>query len=144
MRQGEMLSLEWKNIDLQRKVAKLTDTKNDHSRNDRSKGREVPLSTDAVKALEDTAPEKDGVLPLRTGFVFPADTDQVVYEFKMACKKAGIAGLRFHDLRHEATSRLFGRNIEMMKVAAITGHKTLAMLKRYTHLRAEDLAKELG
>ncbi|WP_269802071.1 tyrosine-type recombinase/integrase [Acidithiobacillus ferrivorans] len=49
-----------------------------------------------------------------------------------------------HDLRHEATSRLFEKGLNPMQVAAITGHKTLQMLKRYTHLRAEDLAKMLG
>lgn len=51
---------------------------------------------------------------------------------------------RFHNLRHEATSRLFERGFNVMEVAAITGHKTLQMLKRYTHLRAEDLAKKLS
>lgn len=47
-------------------------------------------------------------------------------------------------MRHEATSRLFEKGLNVMEVAAITGHKTLDMLKRYTHLRAEDLAKKLG
>jgi integrase len=51
--------------------------------------------------------------------------------------------VRFHDLRHEATSRLFEKGLNVIEVAAITGHKTLDMLKRYTHLRAEDLAKKL-
>ncbi len=60
-----------------------------------------------------------------------------------ATQKAGIEGLHFHDLRHEATSRLFEKGLNSMQVAAITGHKTLQMLKRYTHLRAEDLAKML-
>lgn len=45
---------------------------------------------------------------------------------------------------HEATSRLFEKRLNVMEVAAITGHKTLDMLKRYTHLRAEDLAKKLN
>ena len=61
-----------------------------------------------------------------------------------ASRRAGITGLTFHDLRHEATSRLFEKGLNPMQVAAITGHKTLQMLKRYTHLRAEDLAKLLG
>ena len=56
----------------------------------------------------------------------------------------GIEGLRFHDLRHEATSRLSELGLNPMEVAAIMGHKTLVMLKRYTHLRAEDLAQKLG
>ena len=55
-----------------------------------------------------------------------------------------MVDLRFHDLRHEATSRLFEKGLNVMEVAAITGHKTLDMLKRYTHLRAEDLAKKLA
>ena len=47
------------------------------------------------------------------------------------------------DLRHEATSRFFERGLNVMEVAAITGHKDLRMLQRYTHLRAEDLALKL-
>ncbi|WP_019866576.1 tyrosine-type recombinase/integrase [Methylovulum miyakonense] len=52
--------------------------------------------------------------------------------------------MRFHDLRHEATSRLFERGFSIMEVASITGHKSLAMLQRYTHIAASDLAKRLG
>jgi integrase len=52
--------------------------------------------------------------------------------------------IRFHDLRHEATTRLFELGLDMMEVASISGHKSLSMLKRYTHLRAEDLARKLG
>ncbi|MDR3436041.1 site-specific integrase [Telmatospirillum sp.] len=137
MRQGELIGLEWKNVDLERKVAKLLDTKN-------GEARDVPLSTEAVKALENLSPAIDGIVPLRAGPVFATDTDQVVYEFRQACKKAGIVGLRFHDLRHEATSRLFEKGLNPMEAASVTGHKTLQMLKRYTHLRAEDLAKKLG
>ncbi|EQD71992.1 phage integrase, partial [mine drainage metagenome] len=51
--------------------------------------------------------------------------------------------LTFHDLRHEATSRFFEKGFNVMEVASITGHKTLQMLKRYTHLKAEDLAKRM-
>ena len=58
--------------------------------------------------------------------------------FERVAKAAGMTGLTFHDLRHEATSRLFERGLNPMEVTAITGHKTLQMLKRYTHLRAED------
>ena len=64
--------------------------------------------------------------------------------FAATCKAAGITGLTFHDLRHEATSRLFEKGLALTEVAAITGHKTWQMLKRYTHLRAEDLVGRLG
>ncbi len=63
--------------------------------------------------------------------------------FRQFLQKAGIEDLRFHDLRHEATSRFFEKGLNPMQVAAITGHKTLQMLKRYTHLKAEDLAELL-
>ena len=51
--------------------------------------------------------------------------------------------LHFHDLRHEAASRLFEVGLNVMEVASITGNKTLQTLKRYTHLRAEELALKL-
>jgi integrase len=59
-------------------------------------------------------------------------------------RRAGIEDLRFHDLRHEATTRLFEKGRKIMEVASITGHKDLRMLRRYTHLTAEDLARKLG
>ena len=65
-------------------------------------------------------------------------------EFSTACKRAGITNLHFHDLRHEATSRFFEKGLNVMEVGAITGHKDLRMLQRYTHLRAENLAMKLG
>ena len=55
-----------------------------------------------------------------------------------------LTDLRFHDLRHEATSRLFEKGLGVMEVASMTGHKSLSMLKRYTHIEAEKLAKKLG
>jgi integrase len=55
-----------------------------------------------------------------------------------------LRDLRFHDLRHEATSRLFEKGLGIMEVASMTGHKSLSMLKRYTHIEAEKLAKKLG
>ena len=58
-------------------------------------------------------------------------------------EQCGIEDLRFHDLRHEATSRLFEKGLNTMEVASITGHEDLKMLKRYTHLRAENLVGRL-
>ena len=64
--------------------------------------------------------------------------------WRRACSRAGISDQRFHDLRHEATSRFFEKGLNVMEVASITGHKDQRMLQRYTHLRAEDLARKLG
>jgi integrase len=55
-----------------------------------------------------------------------------------------LTDITFHDLRHEATSRFFEKGLNPMQVSAITGHKTLQMLRRYTHLKAEDLAEMLN
>ena len=79
-----------------------------------------------------------------------ARPDSISQAFERVCrlassgKAAGIEGLTFRDLRHEATSRLFEKGLNPMEVAAITGHKTLQMLKRYTHLRAKDLVERRG
>ena len=78
------------------------------------------------------------------GRVFPLTPTGFGCIFNRAVKRSEIEGLTFHDLRHEATSRLFERGLEIQEVAAITGHQTLQMLKRYTHLRAEDLAEKLA
>jgi integrase len=59
-------------------------------------------------------------------------------------KRAGIVGLRFHDLRHEAVSRFFEMGLTVPEVALISGHKDARMLFKYTHLRAGDVVKKLG
>lgn len=130
MRRGELVALRWENIDLEDRVATLRDTKN----GDR---RDVPLSSTAVEVLR-------GVGPRECGPVFSVHPDNVTLRFREACRAKGIKGLRFHDLRHEATSRLFERGLNVVEVSAITGHKSLQMLKRYTHLKAKDLARRLG
>jgi integrase len=128
MRQGELLALEWPNV--RGRVAHLPDSKNGTSR-------DVPLSSRARAALDELPRSLDGR-------VFPVRQDGVVTAFRTATKRAKIEGLRFHDLRHEATSRLFERGWGIMEVASVTGHKTLQMLKRYTHFEAERLADRLG
>jgi len=65
------------------------------------------------------------------GNIFPSVN--VSHFFAAASKRVGIMDLRFHDLRHEATSRFFEDGLNPMQVSAITGHKTLQMLKRYTN-----------
>ena len=131
MRQGELVGMRWENVDLSRRIAHLPDTKNGEART-------VPLSSTAIQTLR--------ALPRSLhGQVFPGLTTEAVKQaFARAVRREGIDNLRFHDLRHEATSRLFERGLNIMEVASITGHKDLRMLRRYTHLRAEDLARKLG
>lgn len=130
MRRGEIMELRWTDVDLVRRVAYLRETKS-------GEARDVPLSTRAMGVLRSLPRQIDGrVFGLTRNFVSTG--------FARVCKVAGIEGLRFHDLRHEATSRLFEKGLNPMEVSTITGHKTLQMLKRYTHLRAEDLVALLG
>ncbi|RME59315.1 site-specific integrase [Candidatus Parcubacteria bacterium] len=130
MRRGEIANLLWEHVNLRKRTVHLPETKTGEPRT-------VPLSSRAAAVLER--------LPRRIdGRVFGLTSDAIGRAFRRVCARAGIEGLRFHDLRHEATSRLFEKGLNPMQVAAITGHKTLQMLKRYTHLRAEDLAELLG
>jgi integrase len=131
MRQGELLALRWENIDLNRRTAFLPDTKNGDART-------VPLSSIAIETL--TLMHNPG-----QGRVFDGVTREAIKRaFMRATVRAGIHDFHFHDLRHEATTRFFERGLNVMEVASITGHKDLGMLRRYTHLKAEDLAKKLG
>ncbi len=132
MRRSEIVGLRWRDIDLQRRVASLAMTKN-------GERRLVPLSSRAVGAVRSLP------LGLPEQRVFGLDTaDAITRAFGNACRAAGISGLRFHDLRHEGVSRLFERGLSLPEVAAVSGHKTWAMLRRYTHLSAEKLAEKLG
>ncbi|MDA8420527.1 MAG: site-specific integrase [Pseudomonadota bacterium] len=129
MRRGEIARMKWEHVDRKACVLLVPETKTDPRR--------VPLSSRALEILSE--------LPRRIrGDVWGMRPDSITHAFDRVCDRAGIKGLRFHDLRHEAISRLFEKGLNLMEVAAISGHKTLQMLKRYTHLRAEDLAKRLG
>lgn len=130
MRRGELLSLQWRNVDLISKTALLPMTKNGDQRI-------VPLTSKAATILQHLPHSIDGK-------VFPVKANAVNLAWQRIRKRADLGDLRFHDLRHEATSRFFEMGLNVMEVSAITGHKDLKMLKRYTHLRAEDLAKKLG
>lgn len=130
MRRSELLSMKWRHVQLDKRVVHLTDTKNGDAR-------DVPLSDKAVTTL--TTLQKDG-----SGDVFPIHFEALKTAWRRTCDKAGITNLHFHDLRHEATSRFFEKGLNVMEVATITGHKDLRMLQRYTHLRAEDLARKLS
>lgn len=130
MRRGELLALTWDEIDLERRVAYLPVTKN-------GEARAVPLSSRAVTILR-SLPE------CITGRVFSLSADAVKKAFTRACTRAGIKGVVFHTLRHEATSRLADKLPNVIELAAVTGHRDLRMLQRYYHPRAEELARKLG
>jgi integrase len=133
MRLGELLSLTWNNLYIDKGIAYLPVTKNGESRT-------IPLSSKAIEALK-AIPRR-----IESNKVFWSWTnrDSVVNVWKRTCKRAGITDLHFHDLRHEAITRLFEKGFNVMEVGCISGHKTLQMLQRYTHLRAENFLERLG
>ena len=130
MRQGEILNLFWENVNFKTKVAHLPETKNGTKR-------DVPLSIKARDALFSLGVKNRGRV-----FSYTANGLKSTWRFML--KKLKIENLHFHDLRHEAISRFFELGtLDVMEVATISGHKSLAMLKRYTHLKAERLVTKL-
>jgi integrase len=130
MRRGELLALQWRNIDLARQTAYLPTSKS-------GKPRTVPLSMGAV-ALLASLPKTDADI------VFPIAAQTMEAAFKRARVRADLADLRFHDLRHTATSRMAHKLPNVIELASVTGHQTIQMLKRYYHPSAEALAQKLG
>lgn len=129
MRRGELLSLLWADVDLDKRTAHLPVTKNGDART-------VALTPKAIAIF--------GSLPRSDVRVFPVSGNAVRLSWERLQKRAGLQGLRFHDLRHEAISRLFEAGLSIPEVALMSGHRDLRMLLRYTHLRPEVLADKLA
>jgi len=130
MRRGELLNLRWDNINYQAKTAYLALTKNGQSRT-------VPLSTRAIETLQALPRSIDGR-------VLPVNFAALETNFKRARERAGLKDVRIHDLRHTAATRLAEKLPNLLELSAVTGHKSLAMLKRYYHPNPELLAEKLG
>lgn len=131
MRREEIASMDWLQVNLQKRFVLLAKTKNGESRI-------VPLSPSAVEVLQEMPRNM-------TGSVFGMVKDAITKAMVAACKNAGIDGMCFHDLRHEATSRLFeNTDLDVMEIRAITGHKSMQMLARYSHLRIHKLSQRLA
>jgi integrase len=127
MRRSEILKLRWCDVDLENGFASLYDTKN-------GEDRRVPLTRRCIEVLQ-TSPQTDER-------VFPISATCLRLAWNRARKKAGIADLRFHDLRHEAVSRFFEMGMSVPEVALISGHKDVRQLFRYTHLNPENVYKK--
>ena len=124
MRKGELLSLQWCNIDFEKSVALLPQTKN-------GTPRWVPLSPRASEILLSLEKTDERI--------FPIGPDALRHGWDRLCQKAEIEGLRFHDLRHEAVSRLFEMKLTVPEVAFISGHKTPSQLLKYAHIACQRL-----
>jgi integrase len=137
MRFSEIAGVRREHVNIANRTIYLPDTKNGQART-------VPLSSRALATIQ--------ALPVSIdGRVFPVKKGSVRSAFLIAVKKAKalsggvlLQGLRFHDLRHEAVSRLFEKGLNPIEVGVVSGHKTLSMLQRYTHIRSENLVERLA
>jgi integrase len=129
MRRSELLALRWENISLTNQTALLRDTKNGLPRT-------VPLSIAAIEVLRSLPTTLSGV-------VFPVKYFTLDAAFKRAVKRAGLKDFHFHDLRHTSISAMAEKLPNLIELSAVTGHKSLTMLKRYYHPRVADLVRKL-
>ena len=157
MRLSEMLGMRWERVDLDRGLLLIP---GEVSKN--TWARSVPLTSWVIEALRELRDHrvrtegKAAVAPTEEIFRYPVDSWETLWAgskgvrdkqtgavlkkgFKGLRERAGCPDLRTHDLRHEATSRLVARMPNLSIVQAITGHKSLAALQRYIHLRTDDL-----
>lgn len=133
MRQGEILGLTWDVVNLKKGQLTLHDTKN-------SETRSVPITGLALKLMKEHAK----VRRLDTPLVFPARKSDKPADIRSAwlsaLERAKIEDFRFHDLRHTAASYLAMGGATLAEIAEILGHKTLAMVKRYSHFSTDHVS----
>jgi len=146
-RQGEIMTLRWGQIDFARQVITLHETKN-------GERRALPLVGEAFTLLQERAKVRN----LKDDRIFPpkayakkAQCLDLTVPWNAAKKSAGLTDFHWHDLRHTAASYLAMSGVSLVEIAKVLGHRTLAMVARYSHLSdghivatGEKLAARLG
>lgn len=127
-RRGEILNLTWKSVDLQRGIARISG---------KTGSRTIPLSPLCISTLK-TLPKSIN------GAVFPVTIETLKQAYERAVVRAGIEDFTFHDLRHDALTRLAKLGLNVLELRAISGHTTANMLQRYVSIDASELAKKLS
>lgn len=146
-RQGEVMGLRFGQIDFQRRIITLHDTKN-------GERRAIPLVGEAFTLLQDRAKVRsltdDRVFP-PTARAKKAQHVDLRQPWESVLKEARIENFHWHDLRHTAASYLAMSGVSLVEIAKVLGHRTLAMVARYSHLSeghivstGEKLAERLG
>ncbi len=130
-RRGEILSLDWRNVDLDRNRVLFTETKNGEDRS-------VRLTDRARGVLLSLRPTGEMAVPQGAVFTYQGKgVASVSTAFERARRRAGLEDVRFHDLRHTFASRLVQNGVPLYEVMQLTGHKSLVMVQRYAHLAPE-------
>jgi len=130
LRQERLVGLRWEQVDFHRKVVRYEKSL--------SLNKGVPLSAPFTKRMERLLIK----LHKMTGdgeYVFDASLPAIRTAFKRARNRSGVENFRFHDLRHEAISRMFAEGLEQVDIMKITGIKSAQTLARYTHPSDEYL-----
>jgi integrase len=132
-RQGEVMGLCWRDVDLQRSVVVFRDTKNGDTR-------AVPVPGDAVALLR----ERRKLVRLDTDLVFPSAISpqrpaNLRSGFQAVLRRAGVADFRWHDQRHSAASALADMGANLLDIGTILGHRSQQTTKRYAHLTESRL-----
>ena len=128
-RAGELCAMRW--ADYKDGIMVLRDTK--HPRKVRTETVPVPPLAQTILAQVPVVDER----------VLPYKSESVSASFDRACARVGIEDLHFHDLRHEGICRLFESGLQIQEVAMVSGHLSWTVLKRYTHLRPQDVLEKM-
>jgi integrase len=128
MRRGEILAIKREHFDPAKRTLLVPESKN-------GRARRIPLSIPALELLS--------VHAVKEGLFFPLTPNALRLAWERVKNCAGIDDLHFHDLRHEAISRLFEKGLSVPEVALISGHRDLRMLLRYTHPMSEGILRKL-
>ncbi|HLW34905.1 MAG TPA: site-specific integrase, partial [Chthoniobacterales bacterium] len=130
LRVGEIFSLCWSNVDLEKSILNVFAPKT-------QKIRGIPINADARKVLEFWALGKRNEV-----LFYNPDTGKAFVDlkagFKLACKKAGITGVTWHTLRHTFASRLVDRGVDIVTVKELLGHSSITVTMRYTHTNLDS------
>lgn len=137
MRRGEILALRFRDIDLERHSATVRESKNGYSRT-------IPLSPAAVAILTDAISRMGNDEKAKNGRLFTTTPVALRLAWDRLTKRADIEDLNFHDLRHEAISRLFELGLTVPEVASISGHRDMRMLFRYAHANHASIRAKFG
>lgn len=129
MRRSEITRIMKSDVDIQKSFLHIPETKNGHPRT-------IPLSPEAMSVVKRYMTGNGDTL-------FPLNYNQLGRAFRAASRDAKLVDYRFHDVRHEAVSRLTEKGLSPIEVSLISGHRDLRVLMNYSHLRVEDVGRKL-
>lgn len=132
LRRSELLSLEWDDIDTSEGLISLSQTKSGYPR-------QIPITRRAMAVMSALRARNDA----SGGRLLPMTANALKHGFQRLRKRAGLEHIRFHDLRHEAVSRLFEKGLTPPEVASVSGHRTLSQLMRYSHADLNAVADKM-